>query len=73
LKNEISEITTEITAPQVKKLKAFKSNLLEGIAFYQNFFSTTNYFENSINEIQNQLDHYLMELAGVEVPELVVA
>lgn len=73
LKNEINEITTEITAPQVKKLKAFKSNLLEGIAFYQNFFSTTNYFENSINEIQNQLDHYLMELAGVEVPELVVA
>lgn len=73
LKNEINEITTEITAPQVKKLKAFKSNLLEGIAFYQTLFSTSNYFENSINEIQNQLDHYLMELAGVEVPELVVA
>jgi hypothetical protein len=73
LKNEISEITTDITAPQVKKLKAFKSNLLEGIAFYQTMFSNSNYFENSINEIQNQLDHYILELAGVEVPELVVA
>jgi hypothetical protein len=73
LKNEISEITTDITAPQVKKLKAFKSNLLEGIAFYQTMFSNSNYFENSINEIRNQLDHYILELAGVEVPELVVA
>jgi len=73
LKNEISEITTDITAPQVKKLKTFKSNLLEGIAFYQMMFSNSNYFENSINEIQNQLDHYILELAGVEVPELVVA
>jgi hypothetical protein len=72
LKNEISEIS-EISVPQVKKLKAFKSNLLEGIAFYQTMFSNSNYFENSINEIQNQLDHYILELAGVEVPELVVA
>jgi hypothetical protein len=54
-------------------LKAFKSNLLEGIDFYQNFFSTTNYFEKSIHDIQKQLDHYLKELGGVEIPELVVA
>ena len=73
LKNEISAVSNEVTASQVKKLKAFKSNLLEGIDFYQNFFSTTNYFEKSINEIQKQLDHYLKELSGVEMPELVVA
>jgi hypothetical protein len=73
LKNEISNVSNEVTASQIKKLKAFKSNLLEGIDFYQNFFSTTNYFEKSIHDIQKQLDHYLMELRGVEVPELVVA
>lgn len=73
LKNEISSISNEVTASQIKKLKAFKSNLLEGIDFYQNFFSTTNYFGKSINEIQKQLEFYTKELIGVEVPELVVA
>jgi len=72
LKNDIKNISNEINASQVKKLKAFKSNLLEGIAFYQNFFANTNYFENSIKEIQNQLEFYTKELVGVEVPELVV-
>ncbi|NDP26856.1 MAG: hypothetical protein GZ087_05435 [Flavobacterium sp.] len=73
LKNEISTVSDEITASQVKKLKAFKSNLFEGIAFYQEFFANTNYFENSIAAIQNQLNFYINELNGVEVPELVLA
>lgn len=73
LKNDIKNISNDINASQLKKLKAFKSNLLEGIAFYQNFFANTNYFENSIKEIQNQLEFYTKELVGVEVPELVVA
>ena len=73
LKNDIKNISNEINASQVKKLKAFKSNLLEGIAFYQNFFANTHYFENSIKEIQSQLEYYTKELVGVEVPELVMA
>ena len=73
LKNDIKNISSEINASQVKKFKAFKSNLLEGIAFYQNFFANTHYFENSIKEIQDQLDFYTKELVDVEVPELVVA
>lgn len=72
LKNEINTVSNEVTASQIKKLKDFKSNLLEGIEFYQTLFSTSNYFENSINEIQNQLNFYIMELAGVEIPELAV-
>jgi hypothetical protein len=73
LKNDIKNISSEINASQAKKLKAFKSNLLEGITFYQNFFANTHYFEYSIKEIQNQLEFYTNELLGVEVPELVVA
>jgi hypothetical protein len=73
LKNEINTLSDEVTASQVKKLKAFKSNLFEGITFYQNFFANTSYFENSIKEIQNQLEFYTKELVGVEVPELVLA
>ena len=73
LKNDIKNISTEVNASQVKKLKAFKSNLFEGIAFYQDFFANTHYFQNSINEIQKQLEYYSNELSGVQVPELVVA
>jgi len=73
LKNEINNFSNEVSAPQIKKWNAFKNNLFEGISFYQNFFSTTNYFENSINEIQNQLEYYTNELSGVKVPELVQA
>lgn len=73
LKNEISEISSEISAPQAKKLKAFKSNLFEGIAFYQTLFLNSNYFEKSLKEIQNQLDFYTKELSAVEIPELALA
>jgi hypothetical protein len=73
LKNDIKNISRDINASQLKKLKAFKSNLLEGIAFYQNFFANTNYFEKSTKEIHNQLEFYAKELVGVELPELVLA
>lgn len=73
LRNEINSFSNEITAPQIKKWNTFKNNLFEGISFYQNFFSNTTYFEDSIKEIQNQLQFYNNELIGVEVPELVKA
>jgi hypothetical protein len=73
LRNEINNFSNELTVGQTKKWKAFKSNLFEGIAFYQNFFATSNYFKNSIDEIQKQLEAYSQELNGVEVPELVIA
>ena len=73
LKNDIKNISCEINASQLKKLKAFKSNLLEGIAYYQNFCASTHYFENSIIQIHNQLEYYANELLGVEVPESVIA
>ncbi|RKS99846.1 hypothetical protein [Flavobacterium sp. 123] len=69
-KNEIKEVADEITAPQMKKLNAFKNNLLEGIEYYQTLFSSTSYFENKLKEIQNYLNLYKMELAEIEVPKL---
>ncbi len=69
-KNEIKEVADEITAPQMKKLNAFKNNLLEGIEYYQTLFSSTSYFENKLKEIQNYLSLYKMELAEIEVPKL---
>ncbi len=73
LKNEISETTADLTAGQIKKWNAFKNNLMEGIGFYQNLFPTSNYFENSLNAIQDQLELYKTKILEIKIPELVVA
>jgi hypothetical protein len=72
LKNEISDVSNEVTTAQIKKLKAFKSNLLEGIGYYEDLFSTTHFFENLKKEIQNQLQYYKAELSEIKIPELVL-
>ena len=47
--------------------------MIEGIGFYQNLFSTSNYFENSLNAIQDQLELYKTKILEIKIPELVVA
>jgi hypothetical protein len=72
-KNEIKEAASEITAPQIKKLQAFKNNMLDGIAYYENLFSNSHYFENGMKEIKKQLDNYKTELTKIEIPKLELA
>lgn len=72
LKNEISDVSNEVTTAQIKKLNLFKNNLLEGIGYYENLFSTTHFFENLKKEIQNQLQFYKAELSEIKIPELVL-
>lgn len=72
-KNEIKEAASEITSPQIKKLQAFKNNMLDGIAYYENLFSDAHYFENGVKEIKKQLDNYKMELTKIEIPKLELA
>jgi hypothetical protein len=72
-KNEIKEAASEITAPQIKKLQAFKNNMLDGITYYENLFSNSHYFENGVKEIKNQLDNYKTELTKIEIPKLELA
>lgn len=72
-KNEIKEAATEITTPQIKKLQAFKNNMLDGIAYYENLFSDAHYFENGVKEIKKQLDNYKTELTKIEIPKLELA
>ncbi len=73
LMNEISETTADLTAGQIKKWNAFKNNMIEGIGFYQNLFSNTNYFQKSIDAIENQLEFYKTKIVEIKIPELVVA
>jgi hypothetical protein len=72
LKNEINEFSESITAPQVKKMKAFKNNLNEGIEYYQSLMASNNWFEKSKEKIENQLNQYKKELFELSIPELVV-
>ncbi|TRX38914.1 hypothetical protein FNW52_02390 [Flavobacterium sp. ZT3R18] len=72
LKNEINEFSEQITAPQVKKLKAFKSNLNEGIEYYQSLIASNTWFEKGKQNIENQLKQYKKELFELSIPELVV-
>jgi len=73
LKNDIQAITEEINTAKVKKLESFKNNLLEGIEYYQNLFSTIPDFEIIKNDVLNQLNNYKNELFGIEIPRLAVA
>ena len=73
LRNEISEYTNELSASQIKKWNSFKNNLLEGIAYYQNLFDTTEFFKNERTKIQNQIKQYQLELSKIEIPSLVLA
>ena len=72
-KNEIKEAASEITTPQIKKLQAFKNNMLDGIAYYENLFSNSHYFENGMKEIKKQLNNYKTELTKIEIPKLELA
>ena len=71
LKNEITDYSSEITAGQIKKWNVFKTNLLAGIAYYQDLFSNTNFFTNESSTIQNQIEKYKSELIEIEIPSLV--
>ena len=73
LKNEIESVSDEITAGQSKKWNSFKNNLLLGIGYYEDLFSTTPFFESIKNQILSQFDTYKIELIAIEIPELVTA
>lgn len=70
LRNEITSISEEITSAQVKKWNLFKNNLIEGIGYYEGLFSSTLFFDNEKDDIQNQLQFYKSELVKVEIPSL---
>lgn len=73
LKNEVEEVSNEITTAQAKKLQVFKSNLLEGIEYYVNLFTETKFFKTDFVKIQNQLHDYKNAVLGIEIPELAIA
>lgn len=67
-RNEINNISGEITNAQLKKWTVFKTNLLEGIAYYENLFASSFYFQEDTEKIKYQFDFYKLELATIKVP-----
>lgn len=67
-RNEIENSTGIINANQLKKWNSFKSNILDGIDYYQNLFSSTFYFKSDEKKISAQFDFYKSELNGIQFP-----
>lgn len=67
LKNEIATLSEEVTAAQIKKWNLFRSNLLEGIDYYQNLFDAS--VSSEYQKIQSALGFYKQELESFKVSE----
>lgn len=59
---EINILTTESTNAQIKKVTSFKNNMLEGIEYYKNILSNTNYFNLNKSTILMELESYENQL-----------
>ncbi|WP_336961918.1 hypothetical protein [Chryseobacterium contaminans] len=70
LKKEIAESSQQITYSQTKKWNAFRKNMLEGIAYYQQLFNTSSFFKQGLETINHQLQEYKIMLTAIEIPQV---
>ena len=69
LKNEIEDFSESFTNAQVKKWKTFKTNLLEGVSYYEKVFAETAFFKSNLEAVKLQLANYKSKIAALEIPE----
>ena len=69
LKNDIIGAAEKINNSQIKKWKTFKENLFNGIAYYEELFSGSDFFKADVNMIKRQLNNYRLLLGKIEIPE----
>ncbi|WP_264535252.1 hypothetical protein [Flavobacterium sp. N1736] len=67
-RNEIEAISGEVTANQLKKWNSFKTNLFEGIDYYQHLLASSFYFKKDAEKIKYQFDFYKLELEAIKIP-----
>ncbi|MFH6934529.1 hypothetical protein [Flavobacterium sp. FlaQc-30] len=72
-RNEIETISGEVSTNQLKKWNSFKTNILDGIEYYQNLFSSTFYFKAEEEKIKKQFNFYKSELNAISIPTLQLA
>jgi len=69
LKKDVTDFTEKISNSQIKKWKTFKENLLNGIVYYEELFSVSDFFKADVNTIKEQLNNYRLLLRDIEIPE----
>lgn len=67
-RNEIETISGDVTVNQLKKWNSFKTNILEGIEYYQNLLSSTLYFKAEAEKMRSQFNFYKSELNAIQIP-----
>jgi len=72
-RNEIENISGDITNAQIKKWNGFKVNILEGIEYYNTLLSSVLYFEQDLSKIKKDFDFYKSELSNIKIPTLELA
>ena len=70
LKNELTAFAADVTAPQIKKWESFKTNLLEGIAYYERLFVKVEFFKDNFETIKKQLADCRENITGISIPAL---
>ena len=68
LAKEVNDTVKEITAIQVKKWNVFKTNLLNGIAYYEELFAKHRFHYLENQDIFKTLNDYKLRLQGIDVP-----
>ncbi len=66
-RNEIENISEQMTTSQLKKWNTFKANLFDGIVYYQNLLNSTSYFKNETAQIKQQFEFYKKALAEIKI------
>ncbi|MBZ9728658.1 hypothetical protein LB467_03080 [Salegentibacter sp. JZCK2] len=71
-RNEIEEFVEEPNAKQKKKLEKFKTNLLEGISYYEDLFTKkTNFFKSGRTQLLCELEELKALVSGINIkPEV---
>ncbi|TDE30398.1 hypothetical protein E0I61_05230 [Flavobacterium ranwuense] len=67
-KEQIATASSEISVAQLKKLHTFKENLIAGIEYYKKLLSENDFFEQTKNEIQSQLEFHSNMLNAIPIP-----
>ncbi len=70
--NELNNQGSDFTAPQLKKWKTFKANVLEGINYYIQLFHETSFFKADNTIILNELAQFQSKIETIVLPELVL-
>lgn len=59
---EINTLTADSTNAKLKKVTSFKNNIIEGIEYYSNLFSNTNFFSLDKVTLLKELEDYKKQL-----------